>query len=86
MAFEFDNIESDTNQSKHGIDFIDAQQFWDDPELVIIPARTSDEKRFLSAGRIKNKLWSAVFAIREKNIRIISVRRSSKNDEETYHR
>jgi uncharacterized DUF497 family protein len=41
--FEFDPEKSNSNKLKHGIDFIDGQKLWDDPERLIIPAKTIDE-------------------------------------------
>ena len=76
MAFEFDPRKSDRNLAKHGIDFVAAQQLWDDPNLLEIPARTEDEPRFVVIGRIDRKHWSAVITWRGDNVRIISVRRS----------
>lgn len=76
MAFEFDARKSATNLAKHGIDFVEAQRLWEDPDLLEIPARTEDEPRWLIIGRIDAKLWSAVVTSRGDAIRIISVRRS----------
>ena len=80
FSFEFDKKKSRANLSKHGIDFVDAQLLWLDPDLLEIPAKTIDEPRFLMIGRIEDKHWSAVATYRDANIRIISVRRS--RDEE----
>lgn len=74
--FEFDDAKSHLNLKKHGIDFVEAQQLWDDPELVEIPAKTSDEPRFLVVSMITGKHWSGVITYRGGKIRIISVRRS----------
>ncbi|HET7369422.1 MAG TPA: BrnT family toxin [Gammaproteobacteria bacterium] len=74
--FEFDEAKSLSNLRKHGIDFADAQELWDDPDLLEIPAKTVDEPRFLVLGTIAGKHWSAVITYRGSNIRIISVRRS----------
>ena len=76
VAFEFDERKSQTNSDKHGIDFVEAQKLWDDPDLVEIAAKTTDEPRFLVIGRIGEKHWSAVVTPRQSNMRIISVRRS----------
>ena len=84
MKFEFDTRKSNNNKEKHGIDFIEAQALWDDPDLLEIPARTEDEPRFLVIGRIKTKHWSGVITYREENTRIISVRRSRKEEVEIY--
>jgi len=76
MAFEFDDGKSRANREKHGIDFVDGQALWNDPDLIEIPALTIDEPRFLAIGRIDGKHWSAVITYRSENIRIISMRRS----------
>ena len=75
-AFEYDERKSQSNLKKHGIDFVEAQALWNDPYLVEIPARTTDEVRFLVIGKIQEKHWSAVVTPRDGNIRIISVRPS----------
>jgi uncharacterized DUF497 family protein len=80
MRFEYDPDKSAENKRKHGIDFEEAQALWSDAALVEIPARTSDEPRWLLIGKIDEKHWSAVVTRREENIRLISVRRS--RDEE----
>jgi hypothetical protein len=80
MTFEFDPRKSESNLAKHGIDFVEAQRLWEDPDLLEIPARTEDEPRWLIIGRISIRHWSAVATSRGDVIRIISVRRS--RDEE----
>ena len=84
MEFEFDPEKSQANKAKHGIDFIEAQLLWLDDMLLEIPARTSNEPRFLIIGAIGNRHWSAVVTYREDRIRIISVRRSRKEEVEIY--
>lgn len=76
FVFEFDERKSREDLKKHGIDFVDAQALWKDPDLLEIPAKTVDEPRFLIVGRIDGKHWSAVVTPRDGAIRIISVRRS----------
>lgn len=76
INFEYDEQKSQSNLDKHGIDFVAAQELWNDPYLIEIPAKTTDEPRFLVIGRISKKYWSAVVTPRNDNIRIISVRRS----------
>ena len=84
MSFEFDPRKSERNKQKHGIDFIEAQALWDDPDLLEIPAGTSDEPRFLVIGKIFEKHWSGVITYRGERIRIISVRRSRPEEVEIY--
>jgi uncharacterized protein len=69
---------------KHGIDFIEAQALWDDPDLVEIPAKVIDEPRFMIVAKIGMKHWSGVITYRGDIIRIISVRRSRKEEIKIY--
>jgi len=84
IRFEFDEIKSQSNLSKHGINFIDAQLLWTDPSLLEIPAKTEDEPRYLVIGLLNGKHWSAVITYRGANIRLISVRRSRNEEEVLY--
>jgi len=84
MEFEFDSNKSQSNKKKHGIDFRQAQAMWDDSDLIEIPARTSDEPRFLVVGKISGEHWSAIITWRREKIRIISVRRSRKEEIDIY--
>ena len=84
MEFEFDPKKSASNQTKHGIDFVEAQALWADPDFVEIPARTTDEPRSLVVGKIEDKHWSAVIALSGDRTRIISVRRARPEEIEIY--
>ena len=83
-CFEFDEKKSVSNLNKHGIDFVTAQELWDDPDLIEIQATSNTEPRFLFIGRIEYKHWSAAITYRGNIIRIISVRRSRKSEVELY--
>ncbi|EON90536.1 hypothetical protein MARLIPOL_18243 [Marinobacter lipolyticus SM19] len=82
--FEFDETKSQVNLDKHGIDFVVAQELWEDPYLLEIRAKSEDEPRFLLIGKIGEKHWSAVVTYRDARIRLISVRRSRKKEVELY--
>lgn len=82
--FEYDDDKSQANLEKHGIDFLDAQALWEDPDLLEIRARSDDEPRFLIVGLIGQKHWSAVVTYRNGTIRLISVRRSRTREVELY--
>jgi len=84
MGFEYDPDKSAENKRKHGIDFEAAQRLWADAKLVEIPARNSDEPRWLLIGKIDEKHWSAIITRRGDNIRLISVRRSRDEEVELY--
>ena len=84
MDFEFDKRKSQINKKKHGIDFIEAQALWNDPDRIEIPAKTIDENRYLVIGKIFDKFWSTIITYRNEKVRIISVRRSRKEEIEIY--
>ncbi|RKZ17489.1 BrnT family toxin [bacterium] len=84
MDFEYDEAKSQANKEKHGLDFVEARLLWLDEMLVEVPARTTDEPRFLVIGRIAGKHWSAVITYRADRIRIISIRRSRTEEVEIY--
>ena len=84
MEFEFDDKKSASNKMKHGIDFKQAQKLWDDPDLIEIPVKTSDEPRFLVIGKIAGKYWSGIITYRDDKIRIISIRRARKEEVDIY--
>jgi uncharacterized protein len=84
MEFEFDARKSRSNLRKHGIDFIEAQKLWDDPDLIAVPARTTDEPRILIVGRIEELHWSAITTHRCDRVRVISVRRSRREEVTLY--
>ena len=79
-VFEYDDDKSQANLGKHGIDFLDAQALWKDPDLLEIRAKSDDEPRFLVIGLIGPKHWSAVITYRNGTIRLISVRRSRERE------
>ncbi len=53
--FEYDGNKSQSNLVKHGIDFVEAQKLWVDPDFLEIPTRIQDEPRFLVIARINEK-------------------------------
>ena len=84
MEFEFDRRKSQTNKKKHGIDFVEVQALWKDPDRIEIPAVTIDEPRFIVIGKISDTHWSTIITYRDEKIRIISMRRSRREEIEIY--
>ena len=84
MEFEFDSRKSESNKRKHGIDFVEAQALWVDPDRIEVPANTQIEKRLVLTGKIEGAHWSAVFTLRGERTRIISVRRARKQEVKEY--
>jgi uncharacterized DUF497 family protein len=84
MDSEFDKRKSQVNMKKHGIDFVEAQALWEDPDGIEIPAKTTEEPRFILIGKISDKHWSCIFTYRREKIRVISGRRSRMEEIEIY--
>jgi len=84
VGFEYDQGKSAANKDKHGLDFEEARELWRDPDLLEIPARTTDEPRSIVIGKLGGKHWSAVITRRGDDIRLISVRRSRDEEVELY--
>ena len=83
--FEFDNAKSASNKDKHGIDFVEAQALWDDEGMVVFYSDDSfGEMRMAAIGRLFERNWTAIFTWRDNAIRLISVRRSRRNEEDFY--
>lgn len=84
MQFEYDREKSEANKAKHGIDLEEAQALWDD-NTVCACLRYKAEPRYAYVGTINGKCWTAIITYRGFNVRIISVRRSRKDEERIYH-
>jgi uncharacterized DUF497 family protein len=86
MHFEYDEAKSRANLEKHGIDFETAQLLWEDSGLLEIPARISEEPRFLIVALLQQRHWSTIVTYRKDCIRIISVRRSRQEEIKLYEK
>jgi len=84
MKFEWDLGKNAKNKTKHGIDFDTAKGLWNDANRIEIHAPYPVEDRWIIIGRIKDKLWTAIYTIRNEKIRIISVRRSREKEATLY--
>ena len=87
MPFAFDPEKSTRNKTKHGIDFVEAQALWNDPDRLEVAARSEVEPRSIVIGRIHETTWAACVTYRhEETIRIISVRRARARERQEYER
>jgi uncharacterized DUF497 family protein len=84
MKYEYDENKSLLNKQKHGIDFEEAKELWNDDKLLEIKTSFSTEERYVNIGRIGNKFYTIVTTYREDKIRIISARRARKKEIEIY--
>ena len=83
--FEYDPVKSATNRDKHGVDFEEAKTMWLDERGKTLPAKSvSGEARYYLVARLRGKLHTAIWTLREGKIRLISVRRSRREEVRGY--
>lgn len=86
MDFEWDEGKRLKNIAKHGIDFIDAAVLFDSPHLIGPANIVDEEERRLATGMIEDIYVTAVFTMRGRTIRIISMRRARHGEREKHQK
>jgi uncharacterized DUF497 family protein len=82
--FEWDQNKREHNLQKHGIDFIDGIEIFDDSDRIECESTRNGETRFLTIGCVNDIVLLLVYIQRGAKRRIISVRRASKNERQAY--
>ena len=89
MEFEWNENKNGENIRKHGFDFADAWQVFENPLLVKLDDRTDyGEDRWTGIGMMSNGIV-IVFVFTERDqetIRIISMRKATKNERAKYEK
>jgi uncharacterized DUF497 family protein len=85
MSYEWDEQKRQINVKKHGVDFIDVPEIFDG-DIVTLPDERFDygETRFIVIGIMKSQVVVVVYTERGDNIRIISARKATKNEQIYY--
>jgi uncharacterized DUF497 family protein len=87
LRFQWDPRKATSNARKHGVGFGEATTVFNDPLSVAIddPDHSADEQRFLLLG-LSNRRRVLVVAHAEhgESIRIISARRATRRERQTY--
>ena len=82
MEYEWDEAKRKANLRKHGIDFADAPSVFDDFTVTVLDERQDyGEDRFVTLGRLKAVVVVVVHTERRGVIRIISLRKATRNEE-----
>ena len=89
IQFSWDENKAKSNLAKHKISFDEAKTVFDDDNarLIYDPDHSEEEERFILLGMsYKLKVLTVVHCYKdsEKNIRIISARKSTKKEEKQY--
>jgi len=84
-TYEWDEAKRFRNVEKHGLDFIDAQEFeWDDAILVADKRQEYGEDRFIAFGLLRGRLMALTFTPRLGVTRLISLRRANEREVRWY--
>ena len=85
MRFEWDEAKRRSNIQQHGIDFVDVEEVFASETITFLDDRYDyGETRFLTFGLLWEEVVAIVHTEPDDVIRVISVRRASRNEEESY--
>jgi uncharacterized DUF497 family protein len=87
MRFEWDEAKRQVNVKKHGIDFvaIERENVFGGVTVSRVDDRFDyEEPRFLTLGLLKGSVVAISHTETDEIVRLISVRKASKNEEEIY--
>ncbi len=85
MEFLFDRSKDRINRKKHGIALSRAADFDFDAAIFVVDDRKDyGEMRIKAIGFLDARLYALVFTQEGENIRVISLRKASKNEEGDY--
>ncbi len=87
MEFEWDVNKNNRNINKHGLSFETGKNVFEDKNRIDFPDDRKDykEDRRITIGKIFEILHTVVYTLRKNVTRIISVRRSKKNERIFYN-
>lgn len=85
MNFDWDPAKSASNEAKHGLSLAAASALWAGP-VVTLPSKHPGELRHLAIGLIEGRHWTVVYAPRGNRLRLISARRSRKNEKTLFRK
>lgn len=88
MGFEWDKNKNDSNIEKHGIDFNDAKNVFNDEKRKISPDLRSNygEDRWITIGKVVDTIMVVIYTIRNKAYRLISARYAKKKERDRYNK
>lgn len=87
MEERFDPTKDAANREKHRLPLAFGDRIFEDDDHLIIPSiREQDgEERFKVVGMVDGKLFTGIFTWRGDLPRFMSVRRSNRGEEKSYH-
>ena len=83
--FIWDDQKNATNKEKHGISFEEIHEFeWESATYQNDERHDYGETRCRALGLIDGRMHVVVFTVRNKDVRLISLRRANKREEKLY--
>ena len=83
MNYEWDEQKRATNITKHGVDFVEIENFDWATALTILDTRF-EESRYVALGLIENRLYAVAYTVRETSTRLISMRKANRREIRKY--
>jgi uncharacterized DUF497 family protein len=87
LTFEWDEEKDHLNQRKHGVSFDEAKTVFGDPRSITVhdEQHSDEEDRYIDVGvSSRNRVIVVSYTERGPNIRIISCRKATKSERNTY--
>jgi uncharacterized DUF497 family protein len=85
VRYEWDEAKRQSNIQKHGIDFVGIEKAFAGKTLTILDDRFDyGEPRFITLGLLRGRVVVIAHTETHELIRIISVRKATKNEEARY--
>jgi len=85
MRFKWDELKRRSNIRRHGIDFTSVEEVFANETITFLDDRFDyGETRFLTFGLLHGEVVVIAHTEKAKMIRVISVRKAEKDEEETY--
>lgn len=86
MQVEWDEAKREENLRKHGIDFVGVEALFEGLTATIEDDRLDyGEQRFVTFGVMEGRAVAVVHTEQSDTIRIISIRKATKREEQSYY-
>lgn len=86
MKLEWNELKNRINLEKHGLSFEDAEAVFNSQTVTFLDDRQDyGETRFITLGRLADRIVVLIHTLRGDNIRIISMRKANEREQKIYH-
>jgi len=87
MEFDWDEAKRKANLRDHGIDFVGIEEVFEGDTVTILDDRFDyGEQRFVTFGLLEGRIVAIAHTESDVLIRVISVRKATKNEEKGYYK